>query len=204
MAVDCAGREDLAVAGEDLRLRADYEVRVDAVHRVGLPALPSATIRPSRIPTSALITPQWSSTIAPVMTRSGCPARGWRSPCPSTRDHLPAAEHGLLAAEGAVLLDLDQEVGVGQANAVACGGSVERGIPRAADLAHGRQSVCGPTAQSVCPAGQDLSAMLRRGLTGGRPRAAAARARPCADRRANPSVCRFRARHAASLMRRCR
>src|SRR5690242_11444765 len=40
----------------------------------GLPALPSATIRPSRTPTSALITPQWSSTTAPVMTRSGVPS----------------------------------------------------------------------------------------------------------------------------------
>src|ERR1700722_6968175 len=40
----------------------------------GLPALPSATIRPSRMPMSALITPQWSSTTAPVMTRSGVPS----------------------------------------------------------------------------------------------------------------------------------
>ena len=40
----------------------------------GLPALPRATIRPSRTPTSALITPQWSSTTAPVMTRSGVPS----------------------------------------------------------------------------------------------------------------------------------
>src|SRR5271170_1841744 len=40
----------------------------------GLPALPRATIRPSRMPMSALITPQWSSTTAPVMTRSGVPS----------------------------------------------------------------------------------------------------------------------------------
>ena len=40
----------------------------------GLPALPRATIRPSRTPTSALITPQWSSTTAPVITRSGVPS----------------------------------------------------------------------------------------------------------------------------------
>ena len=39
----------------------------------GLPALPRATIRPSRTPTSALITPQWSRITAPVMTRSGVP-----------------------------------------------------------------------------------------------------------------------------------
>ena len=40
----------------------------------GLPALPSATIRPSRTPTSALTTPQWSSTTTPVITRSGVPS----------------------------------------------------------------------------------------------------------------------------------
>ena len=47
----------------------------------GLPALPSATIRPSRMPTSALTMPQWSSTTAPVITVSGEPsarvARDW-------------------------------------------------------------------------------------------------------------------------------
>jgi hypothetical protein len=47
----------------------------------GLPARPSATIRPSRIPTSALTIPQWSSTTAPVITVSSAPsarvARDW-------------------------------------------------------------------------------------------------------------------------------
>ena len=47
----------------------------------GLPALPRPTIRPSRTPTSALTTPQWSSTTAPVITRSGVPSprvvRAW-------------------------------------------------------------------------------------------------------------------------------
>jgi hypothetical protein len=32
------------------------------------------TIRPSRTPTSALTTPQWSSTTTPVITRSGAPS----------------------------------------------------------------------------------------------------------------------------------
>ncbi len=40
----------------------------------GLPALPMPTIRPSRTPTSALTTPQWSRITAPVMTRSGAPS----------------------------------------------------------------------------------------------------------------------------------
>jgi hypothetical protein len=40
----------------------------------GLPALPIPTIRPSRTPMSALTTPQWSRTTAPVITRSGAPS----------------------------------------------------------------------------------------------------------------------------------
>jgi hypothetical protein len=56
----------------------------------GLPALPSATIRPSRTPTSALTTPQWSSTRAPVMTRSGVPSpRGVRAWPIDSRITLP-------------------------------------------------------------------------------------------------------------------
>jgi hypothetical protein len=40
----------------------------------GLPARPRATMRPSRMPTSALTMPQWSSTTAPVITVSGVPS----------------------------------------------------------------------------------------------------------------------------------
>ncbi len=40
----------------------------------GLPALPMPMIRPSRMPTSALITPQWSRMTAPVMIRSAAPS----------------------------------------------------------------------------------------------------------------------------------
>ena len=47
----------------------------------GLPARPSATIRPSRIPTSARTIPQWSSTIALVMTVSGAPSARVVPPC---------------------------------------------------------------------------------------------------------------------------
>ncbi len=66
----------------------------------GLPALPSAVIRPSRMPMSALTTPQWSSTTAPVITVSGVPsarpARDWpidsriTLPPPNTASSPPA------------------------------------------------------------------------------------------------------------------
>lgn len=56
----------------------------------GFPALPRATIRPSRMPTSALITPQWSSTTAPVITVSGAPSARVARPCPmDSRSTLP-------------------------------------------------------------------------------------------------------------------
>ena len=56
----------------------------------GLPALPSATIRPSRTPTSAFTTPQWSSTTAPVITRSGVPSPRVVRACPiDSRMTLP-------------------------------------------------------------------------------------------------------------------
>ena len=56
----------------------------------GLPALPRATIRPSRTPTSALTTPQWSRTTAPVMTRSGAPSARVARPWPiDSRITLP-------------------------------------------------------------------------------------------------------------------
>ena len=100
----------------------------------GLPALPMPTMRPSRMPTSALTTPQWSRTTAPVMTRSGAPsarvAVDWpidsrmTLPPPNTASSPPAQRSSL---------DLDQQVGVGEADAVAGGRPVQRaGSGRAA------------------------------------------------------------------------
>ena len=67
----------------------------------GLPALPSATIRPSRTPTSALITPQWSSTTAPVMTRSGVPSARVATDCPmDSRMTLPPPKMASSPASG--------------------------------------------------------------------------------------------------------
>ncbi len=47
-------------------------------------------MRPSRTPTSALTTPQWSSTTAPVITRSGAPSALVRADWPiDSRITLP-------------------------------------------------------------------------------------------------------------------
>jgi len=56
----------------------------------GLPALPSATTRPSRMPMSAFTMPQWSSTTAPVITRSAAPSARVAADCPiDSRMTLP-------------------------------------------------------------------------------------------------------------------
>ena len=98
----------------------------------GLPALPRATMRPSRMPTSALTTPQWSRTTAPVMTVSGAPsARVARALAHRLPDDLAAAEHGLVAAARPPQrssVDLDEQVGVGQPDPVAGGRAVQRGV----------------------------------------------------------------------------
>ena len=56
----------------------------------GLPALPIATMRPSRMPMSALTMPQWSRITAPVMTVSGAPSARVARPWPiDSRITLP-------------------------------------------------------------------------------------------------------------------
>jgi hypothetical protein len=51
-------------------------------------------------------------------------------------DHFAAAEHRLVAARAQVLLDLDEQRGVGQPDPVARRGAVEQRVPLAAQLAH--------------------------------------------------------------------
>src|SRR5690606_33603749 len=48
-------------------------------------------------------------------------------------DHLAAAEHRLVAAAAAVLLHLDEQVGVGEPDPVPDGRPVERGVPAPID-----------------------------------------------------------------------
>ena len=93
-------------------------------------------MRPSRMPTSALMIPQWSRMTAPVMTVSGAPsARVALRLAHRLAEHLAAAEDGLVAgparAAAAVLGDLDEQVGVGQPDPVAGGGAEQRGVARA-------------------------------------------------------------------------
>ena len=76
-------------------------------------------------------------------------------------DHLAAAELDLVAVDGEVLLDFDDQFGVGQADAVAGGGAVEVGVAAAVDLvmvsAAARRSPAVVAEDDACPA-QGMSA----------------------------------------------
>jgi hypothetical protein len=81
----------------------------------GLPALPMAQMRPSRRPISAFTMPQWSRISALVMTVSTAPsALRTLALAHAVADDLAAAELHLLAVDGEILLDLDDEIGVGR------------------------------------------------------------------------------------------
>ena len=95
----------------------------------GLPALPMATMRPSLRPTSALHD-------APVVEDQRIGDDGVDRALPvgdlalahAVADHLAAAELHLLAVGGEILLDLDDEIGVGEPHAVAGGRAEHVGI----------------------------------------------------------------------------
>ena len=89
-------------------------------------------MRPSLIPMSALTMPQWSMTSALVMTVSATSRRDALALAHAVADRLAAAELHLLAvaagAQRVVVLDLDDQLGVGQADPVADGRAEHLGI----------------------------------------------------------------------------
>ena len=79
--------------------------------------------------TSALTIPQWSTIVALVMTVSTAPrARGDLALAHAVANDLAAAELHLLAIGGEVLLDLDEEFGVGEPDPIAPGGAEHVGV----------------------------------------------------------------------------
>ena len=130
--VDAAGGEDLALPGDDLGARADDDV--DAGLHVRVAGLADAATRPFRMATSAFTIPQWSTISALVMTVSTAPSAWlrWDWPMPS-RITLPPPNFTSSPYSGQVALDLDEQLGIGQAHAVAGGGAIHVGIGAAGD-----------------------------------------------------------------------
>ena len=100
----------------------------------GLPALPSFAIRPSLIAMSHLTMPHQSITSALVITVSAQSLRHALALAHAVADHLAAAELHFLAVDGEIALDLDDELGVGEAHAIADRRAEHLGIGAAADL----------------------------------------------------------------------
>ena len=135
MAVDGTRGQDLAVAGQHLGRRPDHQVGVHAVHRVGVAGLAERhdpTVLDADVGLDDPPVVQHDRTGDHQVRRAL--RRGAQRLAHGLADDLAAAEDGLVAGEarpaGQVVLDLDEQVGVGQADAVAHGGAVERGVPR--------------------------------------------------------------------------
>jgi hypothetical protein len=130
VAVDPAGGEDAALAGDDLRAGADDDV--DAGLDVGVAGLADGV-------DAAVAQGHVGLDDAPVVQDQRVGDDGVDGAlrardlglAHAVADHLAAAELDLLAVDRAVLLDLDDQVGVGEAHAVADGGAVHGGVGRA-------------------------------------------------------------------------
>ena len=133
MRVEAAGGENLAFAGDHLGAGTDHQgdagldVRIAGLADAGDLAVPDADIR--------LHDP-------PVIEHQRIGDDGVERALPvgdlalahAVADHLAAAELHLLAVGGEILLDLDDEIGVGEPHPVAGGGAEHVHIGAALDL----------------------------------------------------------------------
>jgi hypothetical protein len=139
--VDAAGRHDLAFAGDGLGAGADDDG--DAGLDVGVAGLADAD-------DAAVGDADVGLHDAPVVEDQGVGDHGVDGAlgpralalAHAVADHLAAAELHLLAVDGMVTLDLDDQVGVGQPHLVADGGAEHAGVGGARDA--GRAVAAGP------------------------------------------------------------
>jgi hypothetical protein len=141
MGVDGTGRQDPPVARDDLGLRADHQVRVHPVHGVrvarladaGDPAVADTDVGLDDPPVVDDHRTRDDRVRGAVCARSTRLAHG-------LADDLATAEHGLVTGAsgtaGTVLLDLDQQIGVGEPDAVTGGGPEQVGVRGTRDLRH--------------------------------------------------------------------
>ena len=151
----------------------------------GLPALPMPTMRPSRMPMSALTMPATASMIvAFLMTMSRILSDDVQMAVDAlaVAQVLAGADQQFVAVDGEVVLDLGEQLGVAEAHEVALGGAVEFGIGLPAQACHAR-----------VPSGAEIADAPWRARSaacfapGGVERAVR-RARPARARRGAPSI----------------
>jgi hypothetical protein len=155
VAVDAAGREDPAVPGEHLGAGADDQVRVDAVHRVrvaGLAQRHDAAVADADVGLDDPPVVEDDRTGDHQVGRALRP--GGTALAHRLADDLAAAEDRLIAGAAgtaaAVLLHLDQQVGVGEPHAVTDGRAVELRVPLTGQLDHQPSP---PSLVRPCPLG---------------------------------------------------
>jgi hypothetical protein len=141
VAVEAAGGEDLAFAGDHLGAGSDDDG--DARLDVGIAGLADGG-------DAAVLDADVGLDDAPVVEDQrigddgidGALLVGDLRLTHAVADHLAAAELHLVAIDGEILLHLDNEIGIGEPHAVAGGGPEHVGVGRAGDFAgHDQSSV---------------------------------------------------------------
>lgn len=139
--VDGARGQDAPVARDDLRLRTDHQVGVYTVHGVriarlaesGDPAVADTDVGLDDPPVVDDHDTRDDRVRGAICARSARLTHGFA-------DDLATAEHRLVTGEsgpaGTILLDLDEQIGVGEPDAVAGGGTEQIGIRGTRDLRH--------------------------------------------------------------------
>src|SRR5439155_4476116 len=131
MAVDAAGGGDQVFAGDDLRPGTDDQFRIDPGLNQRIAGLADPDNAPIAYADVAFDDPPVSK-----HDRVGDDKiELWMRPCAgrgrlslAVADDLAAAELDFVAVDGVIFLDLDNQFGIGQANAVADGWTVVAGI----------------------------------------------------------------------------
>ena len=127
--VDAAGGEDESFARDRLGRRADDEVGRDAGHDVGIAGLADAGDSPVLDADVGFVDagPVDDERVGDDEIERAIVADACRLPH-AVAQHLAAAELALVAVDRVVALDLGDEIGVGQANAIAGRRSVDVGV----------------------------------------------------------------------------
>jgi len=137
VAVDGTGSEDLAVPRHDLGGRTDDQRRMHAIHRVGIARLADAA---NTSVAHADVGLDHTPVIEDDCTgddQIGCPLRaGCARLAHRFANDLAAAEDDLVATDTQITLDLDEQIGVGQADAIVGGGAEQSAVRGARDLSH--------------------------------------------------------------------
>ena len=128
--IDSARRNDFSFAGKHFGPRADNHSGRHAAHHVGIAGFADSRDAAVANPDVRFVNPHVIHDQRVRNHQVEYPVRGHgRGGLPhAVADHLAAAELGLLSGDGQILFDFNEQVGVGEAHAVARGRPVEVGV----------------------------------------------------------------------------